>query len=392
MSSTVGPISIALGTNGAAQTSEAYNASDGSLNLSLSSSVSWIAPSVGAQRACTTRSGLCIPLQFALNTASLPAGMSTAIVTVFDPNAVDAPQTVTVTVQLGGSVPNSMDVYVAPGGSRDLTFSTNGQIAGTTRTIDGGSWLSLALDGTGSFRFSFPYRVHIAPGSGMGQGTYSGTVTTSGSSLPADNKAIGVTMRVTAQPIGVPSMDRVQIRLAEGAPATGSAVTLANAGQGTLKVTDAKTAGAAWLAATAYSVGGLIPDGVALTLDPKGLKPGTYKDAVTITSNAVAYAGKQSDTTILTVPVELEVIAAGPPVVDYQGVLDNAVFTAGDAISRGDIVAVKGQRLSMAAGALGSAPPLSTQVSDTQVLLNGVPIPIYYASYGQINCQIPTDA
>jgi len=26
------------------------------------------------------------------------------------------------------------------------------------------------------------------------------------------------------------------------------------------------------------------------------------------------------------------------------------------------------------------------------VLLNGIPIPIYYASYGQINCQIPTDA
>jgi len=136
----------------------------------------------------------------------------------------------------------------------------------------------------------------------------------------------------------------------------------------------------------------LISDGVALTIDPKGLRPGTYKDAVTITSNAVAYAAAQNDTATLTVPVELEVIAAGPPIVDYQGVLDNAVFVAGDGVARGDIVAVKGQRLSMAAGALGSAPPLSTQVSDTQVLLNGVPIPIYYAAYGQINCQIPTDA
>src|SRR5664279_2433135 len=42
--------------------------------------------------------------------------------------------------------------------------------------------------------------------------------------------------------------------------------------------------------------------------------------------------------------------------------------------------------------AAGKAPPLSTQVSDTQVLLNGVAIPIFYTSYGQINCQIPTDA
>ena len=96
---------------------EAYNVSDGSLNLSLTSSVSWIGATVGAQRACTSRAGVCTPLQFALNTAGLPAGSATGIVTVFDPNAVDAPQTITVTVQIGGAVPNSLDVYVPPGGS-----------------------------------------------------------------------------------------------------------------------------------------------------------------------------------------------------------------------------------------------------------------------------------
>ncbi|MEO8595196.1 MAG: IPT/TIG domain-containing protein [Candidatus Solibacter sp.] len=391
-SSTVGPVSIAQGASDPAQTVEAYNAFDGALNLTLSSSVAWITGAVGAQRACTTRSGVCTPLQLALNTAGLPAGMTTGIVTVFDPNAVDAPQTITVTVQIGGAVPANLDLYVAPGGTREVIFSTNSQLGTTVRTNDGGGWLSLALDGTGSFRFSYPYRVHIAPAAGMGQGTYSGTVTTSGSSLPSDNKTIPVTMRVTTQPIALASTDRIRMRLAEGSPASATAVTLSNAGQGTLQVKDAKTAGAAWIAVQGYTVGGLIPDGVVVTLDPKGLAPGTYKDTVTITSNAVAYAGAGSDTTTLTVPVELEIISAGPPVVDYQGVLDNAIFAAGDAISRGDIVAVKGQRLSMAAPAAGSAPPLSTQVSDTQVLLNGVPIPVFYTSYGQINCQIPTDA
>src|SRR5690348_7905539 len=39
--STVGPLSIAQGTNGATQTVEAYNAGDGSLGLALKSSVSW---------------------------------------------------------------------------------------------------------------------------------------------------------------------------------------------------------------------------------------------------------------------------------------------------------------------------------------------------------------
>jgi uncharacterized membrane protein len=38
--STVGPVSIAQGANGSAPAVEAYNAADGSLNLSLTSSVS----------------------------------------------------------------------------------------------------------------------------------------------------------------------------------------------------------------------------------------------------------------------------------------------------------------------------------------------------------------
>jgi uncharacterized protein (TIGR03437 family) len=392
VSSTVGPISIAQGANGSPQTVEAYNALDGSLNLTLASSASWIGGSVGAPRACSSRTGLCTPLQFTLNTATLPAGISTGIVTVSDPNAVDAPQTITVTVQIGGAVPASLDVYVAPGGTRDLGFSTNSQLGATVKTTDGGQWLSLALDGSGSFRFSFPYRIHFAPAAGMVQGTYSATITTSGASFTADNKLIPVTMHVTTQPIGQPSAARLSVRLAQGSPAYTTAITLTNVGQGTLRVQDAKASGAAWISALSYSIGGLIPDGALVTIDPTGLTPGTYSDAVVLSSNAVAYAGAQGDKTSLTVPVDLEIIAAGPPVVDFQGVLDNAIFAAGDSLTRGDISAVKGQQLSMAAPAVGTAPPLSTQVADTQVLLNGVPIPIFYTSYGQINCQIPTDA
>ena len=395
VSSTIGPVSIAQGVSGNSlqtQTVEAYNDADGSLALKLASSVSWIGGSVGAQRNCSSRPGVCTPLQFVLNTSSLPAGISTGIVTVSDPNAVDAPQTITVTVQIGGAVPSSLDIYVAPGATRDLGFSTNSQIGNTVKTPDGGPWLSLALDGTGSFRFSYPYRVHFAPAAVMGQGTYSATITTSGSSFAADNKIIPVTMHVTNQPIAQPSADRLRVRLAQGAPAYSAAITLTNVGQGTLRIQDAKTSGAAWITALTYSIGGLFPDGAVVTIDPKGLAPGSYTDAVAITSNAVAYGGVTSDKTSLSVPVELEIVSAGPPVMDYQGVLDNATFVPGDAISPGDIVAVKGQQLSMQAAASGKAPPLSTQVADTQVLLNGVPIPLFYTSYGQINCQIPTDA
>src|SRR5450759_1276347 len=123
----------------------------------------------------------------------------------------------------------------------------------------------------------------------MGQGTYPATITTAGSSFAADNKTIAVTMRVTTQPIAQPSTDRLRVRLAQGAPVYSTAITLTHVGQGTLRVQDAKTSGAAWITAVKYSVGGLIPDGAAVTIDPKGLVPGTYSDAVAITSNALAY-------------------------------------------------------------------------------------------------------
>ena len=226
-----------------------------------------------------------------MNTASLPAGISTGIVTVSDPNAVDAPQTITVTVQIGGAVPPTLDVYVAPGSTRDLGFSTNSQLGSTVKTTDGGQWLTLALDGTGSFRFSYPYRVHFAPAAAMGQGTYSATISTSGSSFAADNKIVPVTMQVTNQPIAQPSADRLRVQLAQGAPAYSAAITLTNVGQGTLRMQDAKTSGAAWITALKYSIGGLFPDGAVVTIDPKGLAPGSYSDAVAITSNAVAYTG-----------------------------------------------------------------------------------------------------
>jgi uncharacterized protein (TIGR03437 family) len=376
------------------QTVEAYNAADGSLNLSLASSVAWIVPSKLANRACSTvGAAVCTPLQFVLNTSSLPAGAATGIVTVSDPNAVDAPQTITVTVQIGGVVPSSMDVSVAPGSTRDLKFKINSQFSTPAiKTNDGGAWLSLVIDGAGSFRFPVPYRVHFAPPAGMAQGTYPATIATSGSTFAPDNKTIAVTMRVTAQPIAQASTSLLHIRLAQGAPAYTTAITLTNLGQGTLRLQDAKASGAAWIVATPYSLGGLIPDGVVLTINAGTLAPGIYKDGITFTSNAVAYAGVLGDTTSLTVPVELEIVPTGPPVLDFQGVQDNATFVPGDPVAPGDIVAVKGQQLSAKAGTAAGAPPLSSQLTDTQVLFNGQALPLFYTSYGQINCQIPTDA
>lgn len=376
VSSTVGPVSVNAGAT-SNQTIEAYNAGDGALALSLKSSVSWIAASVGAQKACTSRPGFCLPLQFTLSSTGLPAGASTGVVTVTDnnPNTVDAPQTITVTLQIGGSVPANVDVYVAPGASQDVSFASNSLISGATTTRDGGKWLTLALDGSGSFRFSYPFRIHIAPPASMPLGTYGGTVITSGSSFAADNKTIPITMRVTGQPVAQGPSNRFHARLAQGAPPLSAAIPVTNVGMAALTVQSVTATGGAWLAATPFS------GGAALTLDAGTLDPGIYSGSVTINSNAVNGA--------ITVPVDFEVVAKGPPLINFQGIVDNGTFGAGDAVARGDVTVVLGEQLSFSPLTVGQAPPLVTQVGGAQVTVNGIPAPLYYSSYGQLAFQMP---
>lgn len=378
VSSTVGPVSVAQGAAGGTQTVEAYNIGTGSLNLTLKSSVSWISGTVGAARACATTqaSQSCIPLNFSLNTQSLPAGVATGIVTVSDPNAVDAPQTIVVTVQVGGSVPSSHTFYVPPNGTAKLDIPTNSDL----RWNSTASWLSLQVNGFGSFKFNYPFQIQAEATSAQPVGTYNGTLTLSGSSFAGDNKAVAVTMNVTNQPIAQPVTSALNIQLAQGAPPLAypfaPAVGLTNIGQGTLTASTpaitTSSCGNSWIT---YGAAGL-------TIDPTGLSVGTCTASIALASNAVN--GTQ------TVPVTLNVVAKGSPVINYQGVLDNATFVPGDNVSPGDVMVVKGDQLSFSAFTSGPAPPLSTQVADTSVLVNGTAAPIFYTSYGQIAFQLPT--
>jgi len=378
---TVGPISVAPGSSPAPQKVEAYNAGDGSLALTLASSVSWMSATVGAPGACTTTSASrsCIPLQIVFNTSSLAASSKpvTGILTVNgDASTVDAPQTITVTVQVGGGVPSSVSVYVAPGASSDTIFYTNSPMSGQALTQDGYQWLTLTAGGYGSFQFVIPYSVHVAPQAGnLAGGTFTGSLVTSGSTFTADNKTIPVTMRVTTQPIAQPTASQLTVRLAQGAaplaPPFSPSVGLINVGQGTLVAQPATVSGGSWITASAG----------ALTFDPTGLSPGDNTGAISLASNAVNGA--------ITVPVDFQVVAKGPPLLYYQGVQDNATFVPGDPVAPGDVMVVKGEQLSFSGYTPASGVPVATQLADTSVLVNGVAAPIFYSSYGQISFQMP---
>src|SRR6185369_6645704 len=104
-SATIGPIVLASAGPTNTQTIEVFNAGDGSLNPSVTSTASWVSATTGATRPCrtilTAVGRTCSTIQVIISTAGLPQGISTGILTVADSNAVDAPQTVTVTVRIG---------------------------------------------------------------------------------------------------------------------------------------------------------------------------------------------------------------------------------------------------------------------------------------------------
>jgi uncharacterized protein (TIGR03437 family) len=381
----IGPVWVSSGSSGLTQTAEAHNAGDGSLALAVSSTASWAAPSVGSSRPCSAASvslngfsGSCLPIQIALNTSALAAGVYSADITVTDPNAIDAPQTITVAIHVGDSV----GVYVSPGKSRDVSMATGSIVNWAAQTHDGVNWLSLALDGSGSFRFSYAYRIHLAPPAGMAEGAYNGSVAITQAVNPADDRTIPVTIGVTSQPIAQASVDRVHMQATQGGSAVYSTVSVANLGLGTLTLQSATPNAGSWLTATVDPVNNY----ATLKFDPGSLGPGLVTGSVDIASNAISGT--------ITIPVEFEVVAKGIPIVGFGGVVDAAV--AGTPVSPGDIVSVYGEQFTFSAAA-SAPPPLPTAIGTTSVLFNGIPAPLYYVGhnsggYDQINLQVPMEA
>jgi len=219
----------------------------------------------------------------------------------------------------------------------------------------------------------------------MAQGTYNGSLVTSGSSFAPENQTIPVTMRITTQPIAQAYPAQVTARLAQGAAPLAMQISLHNLGQGSLSfgtVSATTSDGGTWLTASANAGGW-----AALTLDAGTLAPGFYTGSVSIGSNAVNGT--------VTAPVSFQVVAKGAPLANYMGVVDNAIFGSGDAVARGDIVDVFGEQFWFGNIAFSPGVPLATQItasgSTSSVLVNGLAAPLYFSSYSQIAFQVPVE-
>lgn len=385
MKSVVGPMSVAVGANPAPQTIDAYNAGDGTLNLSVTSSDTWLSGVLGSPHNCGV-SPQCTPIQIGMQMQSMAQGIYTGTITVSDPNAIDAPQTISVTVQVGGGFPDSVNLWVSSSGvPASAKFKSNSVLSFRVANPANGPTVSvgLALDGNGSFAFAYPYSL-TATAVGVADGNYTGSVTVNGSSLPAENKSFNVNLHVTSQPIAAlevagigefDPIDHLHIQAAQTSAAVTKYIRVNNLGSGALSITSATpAAGAPWL--TASIIGNL----VGITVDPNGLSPGTNHGSVVVATNAANSS--------LTLPVQFDVIPAGPPVIQYQGVREGVLFAAGDDVAQGGWVSIFGDQLSLKPIAVNPAPYSST-LGDASVFVNDQPAPVYFTTYGQINFLIP---
>ncbi|HEX5227818.1 MAG TPA: hypothetical protein VFW44_08915 [Bryobacteraceae bacterium] len=368
--------SVATNSNTSTYTVYAFNIGGGTLNLTATSSVPWLVPTVGAETTCGLRGG-CYPVSIAFQTGSLAAGNYTGVITLNDPNAVDAPQYFTVNVQVGGDVPDTVNLNLAPGTSATATFNTNGAVA---TKIANAPWLT-ATTKPNTASGGFTTTLTATAATGMAPKAYNGTVTVSGSGFSADNKQITVNLNVTTQPIAQASSSAVSFTAAQGSAAQTDNIAVTNAGQGTLTVSSVTATAdnsGTWLKAAT------ITGGISVTADPTGLSPDTYTGTVKIASNAVNSS--------IAIPVQLIVVAQGPPVASVGGVIANSTFAVGEALSQGDIASVYGNQFTFDAPSGATKLPLDTTLGDVQVLVNGVAAPVYYVSSGQINFEIPIDA
>jgi uncharacterized protein (TIGR03437 family) len=373
-------VPVVQGSNGPTQSVDAFNIGSGTLNLTASSDVTWLSATVGTETVCGLR-GSCYPITIALNTSTLATGTYTGNVTLADPNAVDSPQSITVTVQVGGAVPNNLVFYLAPGGTTSASFTT-GSVVKTTVGA-GTPWLTAS---SATSQGLTTVTVEATASSSMAVSAYNGTVTISGSSFALDNKAVAIALNVTTEPIVQASSSSVSFTIAQGANKQGTPIVVTNAGQGTLTisgVTAAAANGGTWLS-VAFAPGPTGSTDITITADPTGLTPGSYPGTVTIASNAVNGS--------VVIPVTLTVAASGPPTAFAGGVVNNGTFGANEPLAQGDIVAVFGSQFTYGDPEGATTLPLKNSMNGVQVLVNGTAAPIYYVSPGQINFEIPIDA
>jgi len=186
------------------------------------------------------------------------------------------PISLTYDVQVGAGSPPDRTITVTTG--VPVTFTT------TVATQTGGNWLSISpTQGT------TPANITVSVNSaGLAPGTYSGTIAVNASGATNNPQTVGVTLRVSNDPLlsAVPSAVTFTSQAGGNAPAP-QTVIVSNPGNSASITTAVNTAsGGSWLSAVPGAAG--TPTTIVIRANPQGLAPGVYTGNVVVTGTGIA--------------------------------------------------------------------------------------------------------
>ncbi len=367
------------------------NPSTGTLNWTATASVT--TPSGGAWLSLTPASGTTTGIAtVTASAAGLPPGTYSGTIQVTSTsatNTVSIPVTLTVTNPVLAVGSSTLTFNGTAGGvitSQGLTItSTGGPLSAlnwtaATATQSGGTWLSI-LPTSGTTPSNAVVSVASAS---LAPGSYTGTIVVSDSS-GGPSQTVTVTLNVSALAIIGLAPQSLQFIATRPVLAPQSATfDVQNLGVGAMSfiAVASTSSGGNWLTVTPGT--GSTPSTLTATVNAQGLAAGSYVGAILITPAGSVTAVNASQTLIVTLSVDTPVIYNG-------GIVNGASFASESVASPGELMSLFGGNLATVTTA-ASGLPLPTTLSNTQVLVNGNPVPLFFVSSGQINFVFPETA
>lgn len=276
------------------------------------------------------------------------------------------------TAQVGSSNPNVQALQVtSASGSNVVNFTVQ------ALTDNGGNWLSTSVNPGVVMSTPVESLTVFVNISGLAGGTYTGKIRVSPNGGTVVD--VPVTLTVTAPPSvsATPAEMTFNYRAGGDAPAAQQIAVSGNGG--TLSFTATASSTGNWLKVSPGT--GTTPANVAVTVDGTGLSAGTYTGTVTV-AGANGAPGTSTTTVTLKVTTPLPTISQ----------VSNAASYSTASLAPGEIVTLFGKDLGPATPALLKDTPggkVPTTLGGVQVLVNGIPAPIIYASSTQISAVIP---
>ncbi len=276
-----------------------------------------------------------------------------------------SPFSMAFTATAGQSTPGAQTLSVASTGSLGFTA--------TTTTTSGGNWLSVTPNSG-----TTPANLSISVNQVGLAGAYFGNVTISSTGAFNSPQSISVALTVTSAPtISISPSPLNFVYQSGGSLPEAQAVTVAASSPAAFT---AAASGGNWLAVTPNS--GTTPANLSISVNPAGLNPGTYNGTITVTGTNGAQGTSIINVT-LTVTAPLPTIKS----------VTNAASYATWAVSPGELVTIFGTNIGQAAAASATTDPatgkLATTIGGVQVLFNGIPAPMIYASSTQVSAVVP---